>query len=129
MISKEFYIELGKLLYAIATVDGSISEKETKVLDQFIHQDLNHKKYNALAGKEEILLTKASFYNCHKENATVNDLLQSYKTFLQKYGTRLETNLKMLGATLLQKIASTHKGMSLREKQIINELAEMHSSS
>ena len=40
MIYKQFFSELGKLLYAVADVDGSITQKEKKTLRELVAKEL-----------------------------------------------------------------------------------------
>ena len=39
MIYREFYSELGKLLYAVADIDGVITEKEKKKLKEIVKKE------------------------------------------------------------------------------------------
>src|SRR5690606_13704785 len=40
MLYRQFYSELGKLLYAVADVDGMISQKEKKALQELVRKEL-----------------------------------------------------------------------------------------
>lgn len=95
MIYKNFYSELGKLLYALAKADGSISKKEIKAIHKLVLKDLV-----PLENSTDEFGTDSAFYvemefDFLNENFYDPDVaFDSFINFVEKHYTAFDTHLK-----------------------------------
>jgi hypothetical protein len=120
MIHEQFYLELGKFLYAIALSDGSIQPDEIKKLEKIISDQLDAiRQDHEHVEENEIILSKLSFYNCLREHATVKVGKRSFINFLEKYGDQLHDHERHLAVKLISAVSSASYGISPQELLLI----------
>jgi hypothetical protein len=121
MVSKQFYIEFGKVLYALAIADGYVNEKEKNAVIRLIKEklapveDVPDKFGTDLAFYAEFAFeTEEDFFDS-KEAA-----LESFNTYLKVSNTRLPKSVKAACMDVLKTLAKTtgHK-ISSEEESII----------
>jgi uncharacterized tellurite resistance protein B-like protein len=121
MVSKQFYIEFGKVLYAMAVADGYVSEKEKNAVMKLIKEklapieDVPDQFGTDLAYYAEFAFeTEEDFFDS-KEAA-----LESFNSYLKVSNTRLPKSVKAACLDILKTLAksSGHK-ISAEEEQII----------
>ncbi len=124
MIHRQFYIELGKLLYSISKSDGIIQEKEKDVIDRIIHKAIEKHKitFNSNVQDKEMLLTKLSFNTSERNELTVSEAYQSFINFMKKNSSHVNENQKEFAKELIQKVATASRGISRQEAGSIEEL-------
>lgn len=121
MVPKHFYIEFGKVLYALAIADGYVSEKEKNAVIQLVKEklapveDLPDKFGTDVAFYAEFAFeTEEDFFDS-KEAA-----LESFNTYLKVSNIRLPKTVKNACLDILNTLAksSGHK-ISQKEADII----------
>ncbi len=127
MIHRQFYIELGKLLYSISKSDGIVQDKEKDVIDRIIHKALEKHTivFNANVQEKEIILTKLSFNTSERNDLTVSEAYQSFITFMKKNGRHVDEKQKEFAKELIQKVAAASRGISKQESGSIEELLKV----
>ena len=116
MFHEQFYRELGKYLYVIASVDGSIQEKEFKMLNRVVSAELEWITDTGADFKyREITLAKLSFYNCIRDRAGQAKLKKSFLDFLRKHASKIDMHQKKVALQLIRQMAEAHKGTNAME--------------
>ena len=125
MFYKELYIELGKLFYLIASVDGKVSDQEKETLQRYIQTNWKHfEDSKDRFGTDNAHLIDFSF-------EYQDDLIVSgYKfSFFEKF---YSLNKESFTALIIQKImftstaiAESYRGENEKEKEILDQLHEL----
>jgi hypothetical protein len=126
MIPKHFYIEFGKVLYALAVADGYISEKEKNAVIQLVKdklaplEDVPDQFGTDLAFYTEFAFeTEEDFFDS-KEAA-----LESFNTYLKVTKTKIPLPFKKACLDILQTLAkSTGHKVSIEEAGIIKNFED-----
>jgi hypothetical protein len=124
MIHSQFYTELGKVLYAIAFVDGSIQEAEVQELERYIKRIL---KSLPPDGNEDriVMISKLRFYNCIKEHLKPKIAFHSFYNFMDKYGDKISAHDKDLAHQLITAIADAYKGLQQTELIHLHKIQQL----
>ena len=121
MIPKHFYIEFGKVLYALAVADGYVSEKEKNAVINLVKdklaplEDMPDQFGTDLAFYTEFAFETEDDFFDSKEAA-----LESFNTYLKVTKMKLPGNFKKACMEILESLAkSTGHKVSLEEASII----------
>jgi uncharacterized tellurite resistance protein B-like protein len=127
MIHRQFYIELGKLLYSISKSDGIVQEKEKDVIERIIHKALEKHAvvFNGNVQEKEVILTKLSFNTSERNDLTVSEAYLSFITFMKKNGRQVDEKQKEFAKELIQKVAAASRGISKEESASIEKLLKV----
>lgn len=125
MVSRNFYKELGKLLYALAKADGEIQPKEEEKLIQLLREEQLHSE----AGEDiplstEKYLTEFEFIIYREKNIAVKDAFLSFINFAKKNQNHIDENMKKTTLILAKKVLKSHKGINRLEQKMLEELME-----
>lgn len=123
MINERFYAELGKLLYALAYVDGLISPAEKRKLQDMVKNELilfeNHIDQ---FGTNSAYYTEIEFDFLDEEIADSEAAFDSFINFMETHHTAFDANLKKVCLHVINQLASVYKGVNKKEKQLITKL-------
>ena len=123
MIEREFYRELGKILYAVAKADGNIQAKEISELEkQILHELKTLKHFKDNPEYLEIILTKLSFINCMRNHLPVHEAANSFRNYIMEFGDRLDHHLREMAIFLINHVAQANQGISREEEKLIHEI-------
>jgi uncharacterized protein (UPF0210 family) len=126
MIEREFYKELGKILYAIAKADGNVQDKEVDEVEKQILNELKTLKlYKDNPDYKEIILAKLSFANCLRNHTPVKAAASSFLNYVKEFGDRLDSNVKEIALSLINHVAKVYKGVSKEEEKLIHEIKQV----
>lgn len=120
---RKYYNELGKLLYAVANVDGSVQQKEIDevhrlVKDQLIKLDDSMDDFNTDAA----FFTEFEFDYLHEENVTSSEeLLNSFKEYLEST-PELTPGMIKAARRAAQRIAESFAGINKKEEEFLQKL-------
>lgn len=123
MIYREFYKELGNLLYAIAKSDGKISEKEFEELKSLVRKELV--AFNGASdefGSDLAFFTEFEFEFDEERIESPGDAYQSFITFVKANEERVDNKLRQLAMRMAEKIAEAFKGKNKPELMMIKNL-------
>ncbi|REJ81739.1 MAG: hypothetical protein DWQ44_11480 [Bacteroidetes bacterium] len=123
MIARRFYIELGKLLYAIADIDGAISEKERIALKQSVKDELLPlENYNDEYGTDLAYYTEFEFDFLDENRPDPETALDSFLNFIQEYKYSFDDKLKNVCMKLSTGLASSFHGINSKEKKLLDRV-------
>ncbi len=92
---KDFYAELGKLLYAVAGIDKTVSETEKKRLQNIIKEELAPKEVHTDAfGSDTAYYDEMEFEFLDDQIAEPEAAFESFIEFMDEHHTVFDTKLK-----------------------------------
>lgn len=126
MISRQFYIELGKLLFSIAKSDGLVEKKERDLVGRVIRKELEKgSKSKAFSVRNrEVLLIKLSFDSSERKGFGFNEGYNSFSDFIKKNGSKVDSAQKEFSFNLIRSMAAASRGLTELEKKSIVDLSD-----
>ena len=123
MDHKEFYQELGKLLYAIANADGKVQKAELKQLQKIVSDELVPLDDTTDEfGTNAAFITEFMFDVYEGTKQDVEKAFNSFLGYLQINKPMLDEKHKKAVISAAHKVAEAFKGMTDEEKQLIKTL-------
>jgi len=120
---KQYYKELGKMVYAVAIVDGIIKPKETEALHEFVQKDLaNHELNIDSSGMNEAFYVDFEFEASAKKNIDINTAIKSYAKFIHTNYEPGDETLIQRSVKLLETVANTYKKQ--KEKEVVQQIKD-----
>ena len=127
---KQYYKELGKVVYAVAITDGVIKQEEIDALHEFVQKDLaNNESTVDSSGMNEAFYVDFEFENSIKNNLEIPAAIRSFANFIHNnYETGDETLVRR-SVKLLEVVADAYtrkkeKELVLQIKGEINEISK-----
>ncbi len=125
MLYNEFYAELGKLLYAVADIDGVITQKEKKELQMIVHEELVPvEKHVDNFGTDTAFYTEMEFDYLDEQISDAESAFESFIAFVEEHHTAFNKNLKNACLHLVAKLADAYQGTNKKEKLLIDKLKQ-----
>lgn len=125
-VQKLFYSNLGKLFYAIAAADKTVTEGEINTLKQIVNTE-----WLFLDGtKDELEVDamrqiKITFKQLNKEKQDAKNCMAEFKSFKELHDHLFTDNVKQLIWKTANAIASTFSRRNKSELVLIGELATL----
>jgi hypothetical protein len=129
---KQYYKELGKMVYAVAMTDGVIKAEEVETLHQFVLKDLAmHEVHIDSSLMNEAFYVDFEFENSVKNNLDINTAIRSYAKLIHNNFETGDENLIQRSVKLLELVANTYsrtkeKEIVLQIKGEINEISKTY---
>ena len=116
---KQYYKELGKLVYAVAAADGSIQTEERDKLHQFVLKELaENERTNDSSGMNQAFYVDFEFDMAAEKHLGVNEVIKSYARFLHTNYEPSDWALMANSVKLLEVVALAYSKQ--KEKEIIS---------
>jgi hypothetical protein len=128
---KQYYKELGKMVYAIAAVDGVIKTEEAEALHIFVQKDLaTNEAHLDSSGMNEAFYVDFEFEDSTKTKPDINATLKSYAKFIHNNYEQADANLINRSVKLLHTVADAYNREKENEvvMQIKSEINEISKS-
>lgn len=120
---KKLYIELGKLLYAIAKVDGTVQPQEKEALKQIVILQLAPLEASIdKFGSDQAFYAEFEFDTLDSSDATYADALQSWLYYAETHASLFNDQLIKLVFDAVKQMAEAYRGTSKAEAEIIDLL-------
>ncbi len=121
---KEFYTELGKLLYAVAKADGEVQDEELHKIYQMVVNDLSDEMLFERGDEVDAYYTEFEFEALIDRNTEMDVAMNSFIDFYNK--NKGEFTDKMIETTLkaMIAVADAYDGIVPEEQELIDELKE-----
>jgi hypothetical protein len=122
---QDFYTELGKLLYAIAKVDGKVGAREFTALKKIVKEELlqlenSHDQF----GTDNAYYVEMEFDFLEGNFGDPEQAFTSFLDFIEEHKSAITPELKGLIAHLSAKIASSEMGIHPKEQLYLRRLEE-----
>ncbi|MCU0381906.1 MAG: TerB family tellurite resistance protein [Chitinophagaceae bacterium] len=122
---REFYAELGKLLYAVADADGTISPQERESLNELIRSRLAHREVHTDEyGTNDAWYAMFEFEVAEEQAMTPEEAFQSFSDFLDARRDEVDEDTRALCLTLADRLAESYHHTNRRESELIRKLKE-----
>lgn len=123
MLYKQFYSELGKLLYAVADIDKVITPEEKKALQDIVTNELAPiEPRRDEFGTDLAFYTEAEFDFLDEQIADARSCFESFVDFVEEHRTGIHPAMKPVLLRLAGEIASAYHGTNKAEAQLITDL-------
>jgi hypothetical protein len=122
---RNFYSELGKLLYAAADIDGTITEEEKKrILDIVKKELLPSEKKKDNFGTNDAFYTEMEFEFLDEQIADPITAFESFVNFVEDHKTAFSQSLLKTCLRATKEVAKAYRGTNKKEEHLINELVK-----
>jgi hypothetical protein len=123
MFYRQFYSELGKLLYALASVDGVISDKEKAALKDFVRKDLvPNEKHTDKFGTDAAYYIEIEFDILEDAMPDTEATFDSFLEFIERHYTAIDKRMRDDSIRIAVKVANAFHKTSKKEKALIETL-------
>ena len=123
MIYSEFYSELGKLLYAVADIDGFISQKEKRKLKEIVRRELvPEEKHADDYGNDAAFYTEMEFDFLDENMSNPEAAFESFIDFVSEHHTAFDEKMKNVCIRIAKELAYEYRATNKKEKQLIEKL-------
>jgi len=130
MKRKDFYIHLGRVLYAVAKASGTVHDEEVKKMYEVVVTDLSTDELFEDDGEDndksedEAFYTEYEFESLRDNNAEIETTFNSFLDFLDKNQKHLSEKMKERCIIASTKIAEAYEGIDQNEQELIDKLTE-----
>jgi uncharacterized tellurite resistance protein B-like protein len=122
---KQFYKELGHLLYAVAYSDGKVRKKEVNALREFVLKELApFEPSKDSSGMNQAFYTQFEFDDIVNKNEEATVVFSSFMDYLQKNISSINEHLKSSMIEAVEKVAQAYKKTNKLEQGMINNLKQ-----
>ncbi len=123
MIYRDFYTELGKLLFAIAKADGKVGAKEFESLKAIVKEELVPLE-NSIDqfGTDNAFYTEMEFDFLEQNFGDHQLAFDSFIDFVETHKLAIKPQVKDLIRTISARIASSEYGINKKEKALLDKL-------
>lgn len=122
---KEFYAELGKLLYAVADCDKMITAEEKKKLQEIVRNELVPKEVHADSfGTDAAYYVEMEFDVLEDQIIDAETAFASFTDFIKDHPTAITPQIKKTVLKVVKELAAAYHGTNKKESQLIEQLAK-----
>ena len=123
MLGKEFYIEYGKVIYALALADGEIHPEEEQEIKKMVKEELA-----PIENGTDEFGTDLAFYALFSFESeddvthdTVEDAFNSFLDFLHRRKIKIKPANREVLVRILYNIADSFDGIDQREQKLLDK--------
>lgn len=120
---KAFYIELGKLLYAVAKADGEVQDEELHKIYQLVVQDISD-EYLFEKDDVDAYYTEFEFEALIDQNTELTSSLNSFVDFYRANKAHFTSRMKRVTLKAMNEIAEAYEGIVPEEKELIDLISK-----
>jgi uncharacterized tellurite resistance protein B-like protein len=119
---KEFYTELGKLLYAVAKADGDVQEEELHRVYQLIIADLSDADLFERDNEVDAYHAEFTFELLLDQNSDMNEAIDSFKNFYKVNKLYFTDRMKLVTINAMIAVAEAFEGVIPEEQALIEDM-------
>lgn len=120
---KNFYSELGKLLYAVAMADGEISKSEAEAIHKAVKDELvPQESHTDEFGTDAAHFTEIEFEIMDQTMADPEEAFNSFISYVEEHHTAFDDRLKTITLDVARKVANSYRGINRDEAAILDKL-------
>jgi len=125
MVYREFYSEIGKLLYAVADIDHVITQQEKKKLQDIIKKELvPAEQHQDIFGTDAAYYAEIEFDFLDEQIADAEAAFESFIDFVEEHHTAFDKNMKKVCIHIAKELADAYRGTNKKEKLLIEKLKQ-----
>jgi uncharacterized tellurite resistance protein B-like protein len=123
MFYRQFYSELGKLLFALANVDGTVSKKEKEALKELVKKELAPaEKHTDKFGTDAAYYTEMEFEILEDNMMDPEQAFESFLFFIDNHHSAIDERMRQATLKVAKKLADAYHRTNKREKEFIRKL-------
>lgn len=123
---RQFYIAMGKLLYAVADADSVITKQERDELYHLISTRLTHRELHTDEfGTNDAWYTVFEFEAAEDAGPTANEAFNEFAEFIQENWAIMDDDLRNICMLLADRLAESYHHTNTREKDMIRRLRDL----
>jgi uncharacterized tellurite resistance protein B-like protein len=123
---RQFYIAMGKLLYAIADADSVITRQERNELYKLISTRLTHRELHTDEfGTNDAWYTVFEFEAAEEAGLTANEAFNEFAEYIQEHWAMMDDELRSICMLLADRLAESYHHTNAREKDMIRRLRDL----
>ena len=120
---KQYYKELGKLVYAVAVADGSIQVEEREKLHQFVLKEMANNEHSVdSSGMNQVFYVDFEFDAAEERQLSPEEVVKSYSRFVHNNSEAEDGSLIRNSLRLLEAVAAAYSKRN--ERSIIENVRE-----
>jgi hypothetical protein len=121
---KQYYKELGKLLYGIAIADGAVQPEEADKLHQFVMKELAHNErtYDS-SGMNQAFYVDFEFDEQVQKHQPFNGTVKNFRDFIEQNLEAADAGLIDRSIRLMEAVAFAYS--KKKEKQILEQIKQV----
>jgi|ERR1019366_4563009 hypothetical protein len=125
MLYREFYSEIGKLLYAVADIDGVITQQEKKKLQDIVKNELVPIEHHTDAvGTDAAYYTEIEFDFLDEQIADAETAFESFIDFIEEHHTAFDEKMKKVCLHIAKELAAAYRGTNKKETLLLKKLKQ-----
>ncbi len=123
---RQFYIAMGKLLYAVADADSVITRQERDELYNLITSRLTHREFHTdQFGTNDAWYTVFEFEAAEEAGLTANEAFNEFAEYIQEHWAMMDDDLRNICMLLADRLAESYHHTNAREKDMIRRLRDL----
>lgn len=120
---QDFYTELGKLLYAVAKVDGVITQEERRSLMEIVERELTPLEGSTDEfGTDAAFITKFEFDVLEEQMIPAEDAFNDFIDFVEQHQQAFKPGIKNICIKVTEQLAAAYHGTNKKEHALIEKL-------
>ena len=125
MNHKEFYSELGKLLYAVIDNDGVVSKSEKERLKSIVKKQLVPLEHHVDAfGTNIAYYSEMEFEILEEELPDIETTFNSFMDFVEEHQTEFDDTMKKVSLIIVKELSNVYLGTTKLERRLIDQLTK-----
>jgi uncharacterized tellurite resistance protein B-like protein len=118
---KQFYRELGKLIYAIAKADGTIQQEEVDTFRETLRKHLQplESSFDDF-GVDPAFYTELQFESMMDESSSMQESFDSFMQFAEENKTQFTPEMKQATINIIKDVAEAFQGIIDEEQALID---------
>jgi len=121
---KEFYTELGKLLYAVAKADGEVQDEELHKIYQMVVDDLSDEILFNRGEEVDAYYTEFEFEALIDRNVEIHTAVNSFVDYYEKNQEYFNDKMKKTTLKAMVAVADAFEGIIPEEQALIDEMTK-----
>ncbi|MDR9487491.1 hypothetical protein [Salibacter sp.] len=123
MIYKNFYAELGKLLYAVAKSDGKVAEKERKAMHEKVVKDLVPVENSTDEfGTDSAFYVEMQFESCQEQSADPETCFIDFISYVDDHHSAFDAKLRRATVEIADAVAGAFYNTNSKERDMLERL-------
>ncbi len=120
----KFYIQFGKLLYAIAKSDGKVQEEEIDEFYRIVKRELQTIQDKSGANQDNSIFSEFEFEQLVFADADKEKTFETFLDFIRENHDDITPEIRELCIESVRRVALAYNGIVMQEQDMIDRLNE-----
>ncbi len=122
METRDFYTNLGKILYAVAKADGTVQDEELQAIYKMVINELSDGVLFKNEDEVDSFYTEFEFETLIVKNSNMHDALIGFHEFYIEYAHEFTQEMKKTTLKAMKVVAEAYEGIIPAEQELINKI-------